>query len=176
MVRPFVRKTIHRDVLNGVQSPAIPATPFSSTTPFFANAGDNLAPAIIVEQEERSVPSFYIMDPIGSDKDEGGASSDVEQDPLAVLYNKILTFISRDCGLVLDVAERTLAVQPPALLSNGTKTIDVEDSQRRVGFELLSNVVWDEIANRLMSELGHVIFAAGRPSIFHQVCTAVTTS
>ncbi|ORY89153.1 oligomeric golgi complex component, COG2-domain-containing protein [Leucosporidium creatinivorum] len=172
IVRPFVLKTIHRDVLNGPQSPAIPVTSSTtSNTPFFANLGSELAPAITLGgAEERSVPSFYIMDPVSASRGDGEASTsnDSELDPLAILYNKILTFISRECGLVLDVAERTVAVQPPASGADGKLGIEADEQKRRVGFELLSNVVWDEIANRLMSELGHVIFAAGRPSIFHQ--------
>lgn len=42
--------------------------------------------------------------------------------------------------------------------------------ERRVeGFEILTNVIVDEIATRLVSEVGTVVFAAGRPSVFHQV-------
>jgi hypothetical protein len=69
-------------------------------------------------------------------------------DPLVELYNKILNFITRECGLILDVTERTLA---------------------RAGFNILANVIWEEVANRLIAELGHVIFAAGRPDVFHRV-------
>ena len=167
VVRPFVIKTIHRDVLSSVQSPAVPVTPAAAVTnPFFA--GDSLAPAINL-QEDRSTPSFYAVEPVGLGKGEG--KSEAEPLPLAVLYNQILTFISRECGLMLDVAERTTFAPPTAPLAVAAigKSAPVEEAKQRAGFELLANVVWEEVANRLMGELGHVIFAAGRPTVFHQV-------
>lgn len=95
-----------------------------------------------------------------------------ELEPLAELYNKLLSFLSNECALVLDVAERTLAVPTVgnasvvAVLNGGEKK---KVKLGGVGYELLSSVVWDEIASRLMSELGHVIYAAGQPTVFHRV-------
>ena len=95
-----------------------------------------------------------------------------ELEPLAELYNKLLSFLSNECALVLDVVERTLAVP---VMGNGSIAAVLLAGEKKkvklggVGHELLANVIWDEIASRLMSELGHVIFAAGQPSVFHRV-------
>lgn len=95
---------------------------------------------------------FYAYEPIETS----------ESEPLADLYNRILLFISQDCGVLLDIAERTLGRSTvlPGLL---------EEKRKKAGYEVLTNVVWEEVAMRLMAELGHVVFAAGRPSIFHRV-------
>lgn len=168
VVRPFVLKTIHRDVLNSAQSPVIPSTPFSPATA--SSSGFGLAPALAIG--ERAIPSFYAVEPIGIAKEgDGGwvagrAPGEGELDPLCELYNKLLAFVSRDCGMILDVTERTLAVAPATTLVIGGAA---DEKKKRAGYEILTNVVWDEIAARLMGELGHVIFAAGRPSIFQQV-------
>lgn len=57
-------------------------------------------------------------------------------------------------------------------IENGRKRDQVEENgdEREVeGFEILTKVIVDEIATRLVGELGTVVFAAGRPSVFHQV-------
>ncbi|KAK4047210.1 hypothetical protein OIO90_006273 [Microbotryomycetes sp. JL221] len=107
-------------------------------------------------------------------------SSSNETQALATLYNRILNFIQQDCALVLDVAERSLNTPPTinnystdlsssvsslnALVEESSTTND-ERSKRQ--FFILTNVLWDEIGNRLIGELGSTIFAAGRPGIFH---------
>lgn len=95
-----------------------------------------------------------------------------ELEPLAELYNKLLSFVSSECAMILDVAERTLAV--PTIGNGSIAAVFLGGEKKKVklggvGYEFLTSVVWDEIASRLMSELGHVIFAAGQPSIFHRV-------
>lgn len=101
--------------------------------------------------------------------DQGSAG---ELEPLAELYNKLLSFLSNECAMILDVAERTLAV--PTIGNGSIAAVFLGGEKKKVklggvGYELLTSVVWDEIASRLMSELGHVIFAAGQPSVFHRV-------
>jgi len=41
----------------------------------------------------------------------------------------------------------------------------VEESR---GFQIMSNVVWDELGKSLMDEIGAVVFAAGNPKEFRQ--------
>lgn len=72
--------------------------------------------------------------------------------PLINLYNKILEFVERDCGVVIEV------------------TRDV------VGYEIVGRVVWEEVGGRLGGELGGLIFAAGRAGVFHQVCFSLFLS
>jgi hypothetical protein len=119
-------------------SPGVPATPTMGSSKVV---------------EGRSV-EFYSLDPIETS----------EAEPLADLYNRILRFITQDCGVLLDVAERTLGSTGPSV-----NLLAPAERKKTAGYEILTNVVWEEIVMRLMAELGHVIFAAGRPSIFHRV-------
>lgn len=179
VVRPYILKTIHRDVLTSVQSPIIPYTPLEpAPTPFGAfplGESSSLAPAInVIDKDDRGIPPFYALEPIRLPKADdsqwvaGTAPGEPEANPLAELYNKLLAFIARDCGVLLDIAERTLAAPPPTTLAVALAAA-AEEKKKRAGYDILNDVVWDEIANRLMSELGHTIYAAGRPSVFHQV-------
>jgi len=158
-VRPFVLKTIHRDVLSGSISPSLRQI----ALPTEESSTNGVA----------GTPTFYHVEPIGPPQHaEHGASSTGEIEPLGALYNKLLTFVSNDCSLILDIAERALAVPVPsktsiaAVLLNGSSKKAGAASE---GYELLASVIWDEIASRLMSELGHIIFAAGQPAAFHRV-------
>ncbi|GAA5885926.1 hypothetical protein JCM5296_007033 [Sporobolomyces johnsonii] len=158
VVRPFVVKTVHRDALNELPAPAP-----STTDPSSSNA---LGARITLASDD-PIPAHYRISPI----DPLPASREGDSAPLAALYNNILSFVSRECGVVLDVAERTLA--PPAASSSSQPAEEMrkkgEDCAAKVeGFEILTNVIVDEVATRLMGELGTVIFAAGRPSVFHQ--------
>jgi len=38
------------------------------------------------------------------------------------------------------------------------------------GFEILANVVWNEIGRAIIDDLGGIVFAAGRPNEFRKVC------
>ncbi|KAL8293723.1 hypothetical protein RQP46_000424 [Phenoliferia psychrophenolica] len=180
VVRPFVLKTIHRDVLTSVQSPVVPYTPLGPATTISQSTG--LAPAInVIDKDDRGVPSFYALEPIRLPKPDqnrwvaGTAPGEPEAHPLAELYNKLLAFISRDCGMLLDIAERTLAVPPPTTLAVALAVAADDKQKKRAGYDILTDVLWDEIANRLMSELGQTIYAAGRPSVFHQNYTITST-
>jgi hypothetical protein len=52
------------------------------------------------------------------------------------------------------------ASRPPDL---GNSTVDGK------GFEILANVVWDEVAHAIMNDLGGIVFSAGRPDDFRRV-------
>ncbi|KAI0288526.1 oligomeric golgi complex component, COG2-domain-containing protein [Russula brevipes] len=82
---------------------------------------------------------------------------DETDNPLAVLYNGILGFVERDLKRIMDVAERI-----SARIGQGAEVVDAK------GFEVLSNVIWAEIARSLMDELGSALFAAGRPDEFRK--------
>lgn len=84
---------------------------------------------------------------------------DETDNPLAVLYNGILTFLDRDLKRIMDVAERISA-------RIGREVDGAVDAR---GFEVLANVIWAEIARALMDELGSALFAAGRPDEFRKV-------
>lgn len=90
-------------------------------------------------------------------------------DPLTRLYNQILRFVERDVTRIMDLAERVTGKQvSPRQPDSGpdpepTTCIDTQD------FQIMANVVWDELARSIMSELGGVVFSSGRPSEFRKV-------
>ena len=90
---------------------------------------------------------------------------------MAGLYNKILRFVERDVKSLMEMAEsfsskrRQLAL--PA--DNYSKYIEDPDPSQKREFEIMSNVVWPEIARAVSEELGSAVFSAGRPNEFRQV-------
>ncbi|SCV71599.1 BQ2448_3187 [Microbotryum intermedium] len=159
VVRPWVTRIIHRNVLTSVQSPVLPSVSTFSQSGTDQRGASQLAPAIQLtpSEEQRAIPAAYAYEPIrspsgsnGERTTENGTTESASADPLLTLYNRILATISKECGLILD------------------DTLNDRATGRRLQYDLLSNVIWDEVGNRMVSELGNVIFAAGRPSVFHQ--------
>jgi len=149
VVRPFAEHAIHRDSLAGPPAPTVELSPARSLA--------------VPGSAQDQASAFYRIEPILSS--EGGGA---ETELLLGLYNRLLGFVSNEVGEVLDVAERTLAGPGPApVLAAAGGVAKTED--KRKSYSLLANVVFDELATRLINEMGHVIFAAGRPGVFHQV-------
>lgn len=156
--------------------------------------------ATLTNEDRTLIPPFYIIDPIHPPP--AASESDTYiSDSLVELYNKILVFISKELGYILEIAERRPSQgrsytaysggNEGNLISSGI--IDRETGERTLldspssrerglvghsagpqgtskpGYEILSNVIWNEIAKRLMNECGHLIFSAGRPDAFHRV-------
>jgi hypothetical protein len=93
---------------------------------------------------------------------------DETDNPLADLFNGILSFVERDVKRIMDVAERISA-------RIGQRTDEVDDGASAKGFEIFANVVWAELARALKDELGSTLFAAGRPDEFRRVRTFAQT-
>jgi len=156
VVKPFLLKAINRNSLSSSNesSSSIPDSPI-----------------------DHSVPPAYRLSPL----EQPVSFKESDSGPLLQLYNLLLRFISQDCGTILSIAERSLSSprgdsHSVLAIANRRKREDParepeEDEEDREveGFQILTNVIVDEIASRLVGELGTVIFAAGRPSVFHQV-------
>jgi len=155
VVKPFLLKAINRNSLSSSESS-------SSTSD----------PPI-----DHTIPPAYRLSPL----DQPVSFKESDSGPLLRLYNLLLRFISQDCGIILSIAERSLSrprgdSQSKLAITTRRKREDPigereedEEDQQVEGFQILTNVIVDEIASRLVGELGTVIFAAGRPSVFHQV-------
>ena len=106
-----------------------------------------------------------------------------DDDPLAGLFNTILRFVQVNCSGVMELSDKVSAkarksrknvlggvqIQSP-LIPQETGTPGMEgDGRNHQGFEILANVVWAEVANAIMSELGNVVFSAGNPDEFQKV-------
>lgn len=95
---------------------------------------------------------------------------DETDDTLARLYNQLLRFIEQNLCRIMSLADQ-IAV---ATLTESRTADDVlPDVGRNVeetrGFQIMSHVVWEEVGNSLMDELGVIVFAAGSPKEFRQV-------
>lgn len=100
---------------------------------------------------------------------------DETDDPLARLYNQLLRFIERDVCKIMDLAEK-VTVKPTAdarLEKAGDLSPIVNDTSSRDddrrGFQIMAQVVWDEMGRSIMDEIGGIVFAAGRPNEFRKV-------
>ena len=91
--------------------------------------------------------------------------------PLALLYNQILKFVERDLKKLAESAEaiciKSGSRKPRILLP--TRSQNTHDQEPCKGFEIMANVVWAEIGQAIMGELGSVVFAAGKAEEFRKV-------
>ncbi|KIJ49540.1 hypothetical protein M422DRAFT_246619 [Sphaerobolus stellatus SS14] len=162
----FIKETIFSGALTVPHSPLMPTTPFV-TRPQPTSLFTPTTPFLPVTARPRKTPfePQFITIP-GSHL----SLLDDADDPLAGLYNQILRFVDRDLKSLMETAEsfssrrRQLARPDGASLNN-----DMEpDRTQNQEFEIMSNVVWPEIARALLEELGSTVFSAGRPDEFRQ--------
>ena len=134
--------------------------------------------ALIIPQPDPSTTSSGVRSPSSHNGHKSNSTTmpgadhliqGLSGDPLVDLYNRILLFIRRDCGTILDICERKLA-------SNLNWASESAIIDPLCTYNILVNVIWDEVTKRLDSELGHMIFAAGRPDTFHSVCLLIGRS
>lgn len=185
-------------------SQASPTVSSSSPSSYPFPAPQNSTPALsqtftaavrassTLSNDERSlIPPFYLVEPVSPPPSHTESDTYIS-DALIELYNKILVFVSKELGYILEITERrpsqgrlnpSLSGTEANMASSGfidrdtipgsptTKERNLYSNQSsgKAGYEILSNVVWSEIAKRLMNECGHLIFAAGRPDTFHRV-------
>ncbi|KAH9180208.1 COG complex component [Lactarius sanguifluus] len=143
VLREFVKKTIFPGALHASHTLSLPQTPF----PIHENAS---APGTARTPYEPFTAFASRTNPF----DVALAAAprlDETDNPLAVLYNGILSFVERDVKRIMDIAER----------------ISARIGQRVDG--IFANVVWAELARALMDEFGSTLFAAGRPDEFRRV-------
>lgn len=174
--------------------PASPASGIASPGPFERQQQQSqpMAPTsslVVVQPEDRAaIPPFYLIDPISTPVASNTGGGTYISDALVDLYNKLLVFLSKELGSILEVAERrpTLGSNSEAASTGRPDSPASKEKQLpaagqsmansvvlgnagKAGFEILANVFWHEVATRLMAECGHLIFSAGRPEAFHRV-------
>lgn len=175
--------------------------PASQNTATIDSSSKATAPATLSNEERSLIPPFYIVEPVTSPP----ATTDSDtyiSDALVELYNKILVFVSKELGYILEITERRPSQGRMNTFTSGggginegtnmassgfidkdtgektilnspsstrERTLYPSQNSNKSGYEVLSNVIWNEIVKRLMNECGHLIFAAGRPDSFHRV-------
>ncbi|KAJ7070166.1 COG complex component [Mycena amicta] len=172
IVRRFIKKSIFPGALTAPPSPIVPHTPFRSTT--IANPASALPP----RTPYTPFTSFALRTPFHPSYSLGGASVspyahllEDKEDPLARLYSQILRFVERDMIRIMGIAEQitlksTSSARKEKLL--GTALVKSDPETDEEGFQIMANVVWEELGRSIMDELGHVVFAAGRPNEFRK--------
>ena len=96
--------------------------------------------------------------------------------PLALLYNQIIKFVERDLKKLAEFAE-VICVKSgsrKSRISPLPSAPNTEKQEPQKGFDIMANVVWVEIGQAIMDELGSVVFAAGKTDEFRKV-TPVTS-
>ncbi|KAJ6499253.1 COG complex component [Mycena sanguinolenta] len=174
VVRRFVKKSIFPGALTAPPSPLVPHTPFrSSTTP------SSVAPSSALPPRTPYTPftSFALKTPFQMSHGLGAAANspyahllDDSEDPLARLYSQILRFVERDMNRIMGIAEKVSLKSVSAGRKDKSLAaiMPTEKSADDEGFEIMANVVWEEFGRGIMDELGHVVFAAGRPNEFRK--------
>ena len=87
--------------------------------------------------------------------------------PLAQIYNQILRFVSRHIKDIMEMAEKISRNKVPKEKISTSGIISTEDTTQ--GFQILAYVVWEEIANAIINDIGDVVFTAGRPDELRKV-------
>jgi hypothetical protein len=148
----WARETITSDALSK-RNPE-PKTPKTPRTPFRLSSFN-------WKQEEQVTleTSVPLLTPEIVDYSE----DDDHVQALIGLYNEILTFTSIHAGEVCQAAERILVRR------SQSKTAPSGGSGGQVqSCDIFVRVVWEEVALRLMEQLGGQLFFAGRPDVFHR--------
>ena len=142
-------------------TPGTPITPYTAFGERQSSLGGFGGPIFYVANENSKLPLL-----------------DETDDSLAAFYNNLLRFVEKDCRLIMDVTAKIGArhgkKQMPALEVVEDNMLGGPDEGEHLAasthFEIMANVIWAEIGQALMEELGSVIFSAGRPAEFKKVC------
>lgn len=99
----------------------------------------------------------------------GGQDSASSPDPLRQLCNQILGFISAEAREICEAVERLSDSNESDLAKEiaSDSSISLKPSTA-TPCDIYVNVLWDEIARRLMDDLGGQIFFVGRTEVFHR--------
>ncbi|TRM69862.1 oligomeric golgi complex component, COG2-domain-containing protein [Schizophyllum amplum] len=176
VVRAYVKKAIYPGALAAPPSPLVPHTPFATTAaPSFLQSiqppRTPYTPYTALHNRTSFAPTLGL-----ASSSPWARSLEALDDPLAKLYIQVIRFVERDLCRIMDIAERVSIKPLPAmsrekntsvgnlsmLASQPTKSTEFH------GFEIMANVVWAEIGNAIIEELGTVVFAAGRPNEFRK--------
>ena len=95
---------------------------------------------------------------------------DDTDDPLALLYNQLLRFVERDIGKIMDIAEKTTVKPAESWNEDFSPNSNSAAGENSKAFQIMANVVWDEIGNAILDEIGGIVFSVGRPNEFRKVC------
>ena len=98
---------------------------------------------------------------------------DETNNQLAVIYNQILRFVQRDAKKLLDAAARVGTTRRAGALDTLHDINIIGSQEKRESdnsyFDIMATVIWPEIGNALLEDLGETIFATGKPDELFKV-------
>lgn len=173
-------KTIHPGGLTAPHSPIVPNTPFHFTSP--PTATSNTPHQIPYTPFTAFIPKQAMFRLSTSDIPHAHLLDDAD-DSLAKLYNQLLRFVERDAYAIMNAAEKVSGKESikissstqsvdGVVASHTTRPDDHDGEREREGtpkFEIMANVVWDELGRTIMDEIGSIVFASGKPNEFRKV-------
>ncbi|KAF9062113.1 COG complex component [Rhodocollybia butyracea] len=166
VMRFFIKKTVYVGALSAPHSPLLPHTPFrSSMTSAFSNPPSlpprtPYTPFTAFSTQQSAFPSA-----LGKSKSPYSRLLEDSDEPLAKLYTQILRFVERDLSSIMDVAEK-ISIKSRASVNPVQLGSEYSVKKEGSGFNIMANVIWNELGKAIMDDLGGVVFAAGRPDEF----------
>ncbi|KAF5393319.1 hypothetical protein D9757_000644 [Collybiopsis confluens] len=167
IMRSFIKKTVFMGALSAPHSPLLPRTPSIASS--FPNPNTSYSmpprtpftPFTAFSAQQSAFPSA-----LGQSKSSFSRTLDDSDDLLAKLYIQILRFVERDLSSIMEIADKVSIKSRTSASISGYLQSDVkkEDS----GFDIMANVIWNEVGTAIMGDLGNVVFAAGRPDEFRK--------
>ncbi len=85
---------------------------------------------------------------------------------LAHIYNQVLRFVARYVKDIMELAEkvsRKVAKDKGLGADTEGRGSDLEE------FQIMARVVWEEVGNAVINDIGDAVFAAGRPDDLRKV-------
>ncbi|EIW83330.1 COG complex component [Coniophora puteana RWD-64-598 SS2] len=175
LMQDFLRKTVYSGALSVPRSPLMPHTP-ALAVPQLVESGNNF-----LRTPYTPYTAFASKkNPFEAQMSSGPATAyllDDSDDSLAAFYNQILRFVERDMTRIMETADRVSLKSTAASKlkdKNGAAAMAAVFASPKKergyveGFEIMSNVVWAEVGQKVMDELGNVVFAAGNPDEFRK--------
>ncbi|KAK7472820.1 hypothetical protein VKT23_000927 [Stygiomarasmius scandens] len=169
VLRGFIKKTVFPGALNAPHSPLLPHTPFqTSAVPAFLSTTASLPPRTPYTPFT-AFPMQHASSPSSFEKTISPHASLLEQsdEPLAKLFVQILRFVERDLVRIMEIADK-VSLKPTQTSKGERRLAPSMTTTQGQGFEILANVVWNEIGRAIIDDLGGIVFAAGRPNEFRK--------
>lgn len=177
----YIAKTIHPGGLTAPHSPIVPNTPFhfSGAGPLTTTSGTpHQIPYTPFTAFIPKQPSFRLS---SSDVPQAHLLDDAD-DSLAKLYNQLLRFVERDACAIMSAAEKvsgkdtnltkiSTSTSLDGVGASPTTGADDQDGEQEGSpkFNIMANVIWDELGRTIMDEIGSIVFASGKPNEFRKV-------
>lgn len=176
----ILEQTIYPGALAAPHSPIVPHTPFPTSETQVLTSLLPRTPYTPWTAFASKHNPFLSNQSVAASNSPYAHLLDDSDDPLANLYNRILRFVERDLGRIMDIADKvsikTVFTPRGEKVLSVLPTLEPASKAGGQGFEFMANVLWEELGKSIMDELGVSVFSAGRPNEFRKVCASTMLS